>query len=264
LERVYHDWRGAMLNRNVLAWQRSTSRYRQVHTHNMIVSQRQVYPDAVFAVPMLPPDITRLKLLEAEAVGETAHLVFFGKIDMGLDREEVPENVLVLRYIKEPDGWKFDTSRMVNLEGVPDVRAGLKAGAKPEFLDDPEFTPPGKAPPVPAVCKVPQYMAAFQIESIGYETSVKINGFDYPAVKDIAINQLVIGGLNRDENAMELGIKVTPLPEGEERSLEINVMVIQPERSKEPISIYRWRTTDAAPPAVKKAAIWVNNSTLKR
>lgn len=264
LERVYHDWRGAMLNRNVQAWQRSTSRYRQVHTHNMIVSQRQIYPDAVFAVPMLPPDITRLKLLEAEAVGETAHLVYFGKIDMGLDRDEVPENVLVLRYIKESDGWKFDTSRLVNLEGVPDVRAGLKAGAKPDFLDEPEFTPPGKAPPVPAVCKVPQYMAAFQIESIGYEASVKINGFDYPAVKDIAINQLVIGGLNRDENAMELAIKVTPLPEGEERSLEINVMVLQPERSKEPISIYRWRTNDAAPPALKKAAIWVNNSTLKR
>jgi hypothetical protein len=264
LERVYHEWRGAMMNRNVQAWQRSTSRYRQVHTHNMIVSQRQVYPDAVFAVPMLPPDITRLKLLEVEAIGDTAHLVYFGKIDMGLEREDIPENVLVLRYILEPEGWKFDTSRLVNLEGVPDVRAGLKEGAKPDFLDEPEFTPPGKAPPVPAVCKVPQYMAAFQIESIGYETTVKINGFDYPAVRDIAINQLVIGGLMRDENAFEMAIKATPVPEGEERSLEISVMVLQPERQKEPISIYRWRTTDAAPPALHKAAIWVNNSTLKR
>jgi hypothetical protein len=230
----------------------------------MIVSQRQPYPEAVFAVPMRPPDITRLKLLEVEAVGDTAHLVYFGRVDLGLEREEIPDNLLVLRYIRDPEGWRFDTSRMVNLEGVPDVRASLKEGAKPDFLNDPEFTPPGQVPPVPAVCKVPQYMAAFQIESIGYETRVKINGFDYPAVKDIAINQLVIGGLERDENALELAIQATELPPGEERSLEINVMVVQPDNSQAPISVYRWRTNEAAPPPVKKAAIWVNNSTLKR
>ena len=264
LERVYHEWRGAMVNRNVQAWQKSTSRYRQVHTHNMIVSQRQPYPDAVFAVPLRPPDITRLKLLEVEAVGDTAHLVFFGRIDLGLEVEVVPENLLVLRYIKDPDGWRFDTSRMVNLEGVPDVRAALKEGGKPSFLNDPEFNPPGKAPPVPAVCKVPQYVGAFQIESIGYETRLRINGFDYPPVKDVGINQLIIGGLNRDENTLEIFITPTEVPEGEERGLEISVMVVPGDTEKKPIPVYRWRTKDAAPPAVQKVGVWVNNSTLKK
>jgi hypothetical protein len=264
LERVYHEWRGAMLNRNVQAWQKSTSRYRQVHTHNMIVSQRQPYPEAVFAVPLRPPDITRLKLLEVEAVGDTAHLVYFGKIDMGIEVEEVPENLLVLRYIKDPDGWRFDTSRMVNLQGALDVRAALQEGGKPTFLDDPEFNPPGRAPAVPAVCKVPQYVGAFQIESIGYETRVRVNGFDYPPVKDVAINQLIIGGLNRDENGLEIYIKPTEVPPGEERSLEISVMVVQGDAEQKPVPVYRWRTTEASPPPVKKVSVWVNNSTLKK
>jgi hypothetical protein len=184
LEKVYQEWRGAMLNRNPRAWQNSTSRYRQVHTHNMIVSQNMVYPDAVFNVPVMPPDINQLKLLKAEAVGDTAHLVYFGKIDMGLESGEVPDNILMLRYIRDPEGWRFDTNRMINLQGVPDVRAALKQGERPAFLDSPEFRPPGKAPPVPKVCKKPQYMGAFQVEAVGYEVLVKINGFDYPPVRD--------------------------------------------------------------------------------
>ena len=263
LERVYHTWRGAMLNRDTRAWQQSTSRYRQVHTHNMIVSQRQPYPEAVFAVPLKPPDITRLRLLDARAVGETAQLVFFGRIDLGLEAEEVPDNILVLRYLKDPEGWRFDTSRLVNLAGVPDLRASLQQGATPDFLDEPEFVPPGKAPPVPPVCKPPQYMAAFQIESIGYETTVRINGFDYPPVNDVGINQLVIGGLQRDENALEMAIKPTELAPGEERSLEISVMVVR-DPAQPPVPVYRWRTTDAQPPPFRRDSIWVNGSTLNR
>lgn len=264
LEKVYQEWRGAMLNRNVKAWQNSTSRYRQVQTHNMIVSQRQPYPEAVFAVPLQPPNITKLKLLEAEAVGDTAHLVYFGKIDLGIEVDEVPENLLVLRYIKDPAGWRFDTSRMVNLQGALDVRAALKEGGKPTFLDELEFTPPGVAPPVPAVCKVPQYVGAFQIESIGYETRVRVNGFDYPPIKDVAINQLIIGGLDRDENGLEIYMKATEVPPGEERSMEISVMVVQGDADQKPVPVYRWRTTEAEPAPVKKVAVWVNNSTLKK
>lgn len=263
LERVYHTWRGAMLNRDARAWRESTSRYRQVHTHNMIVSQRQPYPEAVFAVPMKPPDITRLRLLDARAVGETAQLVYFGRIDLGLEAEDVPDNILVLRYLKDPEGWRFDTSRLVNLAGVPDLRSKLQQGGEPDFLNEPEFTPPGKAPPVPPACKPPQYMAAFQIESIGYETKVRINGFDYPPVSDVGINQLVIGGLNRDENALEMAIKPTELPPGEERSLEISVMVVR-DPAQPPIPVYRWRTNEASPPAFRKDSIWVNSSTLNR
>lgn len=263
LERVYHDWRGAIINRDVRAWQRSTSRYRQVHTHNMIVSQRGRYPDAVFDVPLRPPEITTLRLLEAQAVDETAHLVYFGKVDLGIEADSVPDNLLLLRYIKEAEGWKFDTSRLINLEGVPDVRASLQQGGDPDFLEKPEFTPPGKGPAVPAVCKVPDYVAAFHVQAFGYEVAVNVNGFEYPPVKDIAVNQLIIGGLNRDKNDLAMNIAATQLPEGEERLLEINVLVVTQD-PKNPVNVFRYRTTDPNPEPTRREAIWVNNSTLKR
>jgi hypothetical protein len=264
LERVYFDWRGAIINRDTRAWQRSTSRYRQVHTHNMIVSQNMPYPEAVFQVPLSPPDISRLRLLEVEASAETAHLVYFGRIDLGLEAEEIPDNILVLRFIRDPEGWRFDTSRMVNLQGVPDVRASLKQGNRPDFLDEPEFTPPAKAPPVPKVCKKPEHMAAFQVESIGYETVIRINGFDYPPVRDVAVNQLVIGGLDRGENIMELSYRPVEAPPGEERSLEINVMVVKGESGAPPIPVHRYRAAEPAGPVTKKVSVWVDNSVLKR
>lgn len=263
LERVYQTWRGAMMTGNVGMWQKSTSRYRQVHTHNMIVSQRQPYPDAIFSVPIMPPDIMKLKMLEVEAVGDTAHLLYFGRIDLGVSEGEVPENLLMLRYIKDPDGWRFDTSRMVNLEGVPDVRASLKEGAKPNFLDDPEFNPPGVAPPVPKVCKKPENMAAFQIEAIGYEVTVKVNDFVYPPVRDVGINQLVIGGLDMGQNSLEMAIKATEVPPGEDRRLELNMMVVTDPKAQ-PISIYRWNTKSDTPDPIFRATVVVDRSLLRR
>jgi hypothetical protein len=54
------------------------------------------------------------------------------------------------------------------------------------------------------------------------------------------------------------------VPEGEERGLEISVMVVPGDTEKKPIPVYRWRTKDAAPPPVQKVGVWVNNSTLKK
>ena len=72
LEKVYHDWRSALINKNMDAWKRSTALSRQVVTRNLIISGGQTYPDSIFEIPIQPPDITRLRLLECEAKGPTA------------------------------------------------------------------------------------------------------------------------------------------------------------------------------------------------
>ncbi|MCB1226453.1 MAG: hypothetical protein KDK99_11625 [Verrucomicrobiales bacterium] len=264
LERVYHKWRGAIINKDVNAWQGSTSRYRQVQTRNLMVSQRQPYPAAVFQIPMQPPDIVTLRLLEAEAVGPTAHLIYFGKVDVGIEADEVPENLLMLRFIKDPEGWRFDSSRMVNLENAPEIRQKLKERGDADFLNDPEFNPPGTAPAVPPVCPVPDHMAAFRVEAMGYEVVLKINGFDYPPLGGVAVTQLIIGGLRQGENDVTVNIRATEVPEGEERHLLVALMVVNPDPSVKPVVISQFETSDPNPPAVRKMTAWVNNSVLKR
>ena len=262
LEKVYHDWRSAVINRNMEAWRRSTSLYRQVVTRNLIISGGQTYPDSIFEIPIQPPDITRLRLLECEARGPTAHLAYFGKVDLGLDADEIPDNVIVLKFFSEKGAWKFDTNRIMNLSAAPEVRAALQNG-QADFLNEPAFTPSGVVPPTPAECKKPQYIAALQIQSYGYETKASMSGYDYPVVADSGEQQIIIGGLAWGKNDLKLQIKVLPIPEDAERMLEVNAIIINGTKEKPQVRIFSWETKAASPPAEITLPVWVSGATLR-
>src|SRR6476659_5601360 len=116
LEHTYSAWRSALAARDLQGWARVTASYRQMATRNLIVSQKQLFPDALFNLPMRPPETATLRYLGTKVVGNTAHVAYFGKVDLGLvDPAEIPDNVLILKFIKEATGWKFDTSRLLNL-----------------------------------------------------------------------------------------------------------------------------------------------------
>ena len=262
LERVYHEWRNAVINKNMDAWKRSTALYRQVVTKNLIVSGGQLYPDSLFEVPIQPPDITRLRLLECDSRGPTAHLAYFGKVDLGLDAEEVPDNVIVMKFYNENGAWKFDTNRIMNLSQSPEVRAALQNG-QADFLDEPAFTPSGIVPPTPAECRKPPYIAALQIRSYGYETKASMSGYDYPVVADSAEQQLIIGGLSWGKNDLKLQIKALPIPEDAERLLEVNAVIINGTKQKPQVRIFSWETKLASPPAEVTLPVWVSSATLR-
>lgn len=262
LERIYHEWRNAVINRNMDAWRRSTALYRQVVTRNLIISGGQTYPDSIFEIPIQPPDITRLRLLECEARGPTAHLVYFGKVDLGLDTEEIPDNVIVLKFFNEKGEWKFDSNKLMNLAGAPEVRAALKNG-EADFLGEPAFTPSGIVPATPAECRKPQYIAALQIRSYGYETRASMAGFNYPAVADSAEQQIIIGGLNWGKNDLSLQIKPLPVPPDAERLLEVNAVIINGTKQKPQVRVFTWETKSDKPPAEITLPVWVSSATLR-
>ena len=262
LEKVYHDWRSALLNKNMDAWRRSTALYRQIVTRNLIVSGGQTYPDSIFEIPIQPPDITRLRLLECEARGPTAHLAYFGKFDLGLDVDEIPDNVILLKFFNENGAWKFDTNRIMNLADAPEVRAALQNG-KADFLDEPAFTPSGVVPATPAECRKPQYIAALQIQSWGYETKASMSGYDYPAVADNAEQQIIIGGLVWGKNDLKLRIKPLPASEGGERVLEVNALIINGTKEKPEVRVFSWETKSATPPEEIELPVWVSSATLR-
>jgi len=207
LEQAYNVWRQAMARGDARTWAGSITRYRQTMVRNAIVSERLPFPAAVFAANAPLPAIENLRLLEVQAVGETAHLVYFGKIDLGQDRELVKDNLLKLKFGRENGAWRYDSNRITSLDNAPDTRKTLQAGGAPDFLDTPEYTPPGSLPPVPALCRVPDHKGGYKIESFGYETTVSMNGFDSAPVEDGLDQQVIIGGLVNGRNEMTLHIK---------------------------------------------------------
>jgi hypothetical protein len=263
LERAYEKWRSAMLQRDSRAWAASVTTYRHIITRNLIVSQRKPFPDAIFAVPMAPPAIDGLRLLEAQAVGPTAHLLYFGKVEIGTEGD-VPDNVLMLKFFNEDGLWKFDSSKLLQLSEQPDLRAQLQKGGTPAFLDYPEFTPPGKLPAVPPVCKPPQHVTGCTVQSYGYETRMNINGFDYPVLIDQAEKMLVIGGLNNGANTVKLSIKRTDIPKDAERLLQVDLFIAPSSPDKAGTRVFHFENKDGNLPATLDLPVIITDEVLTK
>ena len=223
---------------------RSTSAYRQMYTRNVIISEGKDYPGALFDLPLRPPSVLELKLVEVEAVGDTAHLLYFGRVDLGIEPgAEVPENLLMLKFYKENGQWKFDTNKYINLASNPEMREALKEG-RAEFLKHPPFNPPGTAPAIPKPCGKPEKVGALRIHAVGYEVVATLNGYDYAPVADDAEQQLIIGGLSRGSNKLTLVIKSLPLPADvteAERHLEVQAVIVSENAEKPTTRVFRWQ-----------------------
>ncbi|HEY1048790.1 MAG TPA: hypothetical protein VGE39_03505 [Prosthecobacter sp.] len=249
LEQAYNVWRQAMNRGDARAWAGSITRYRQTMIRNAIVSERQAFPDAVFASKVPLPAIESLRLLEVQAVGDTAHLVYFGKIDLGQDKELLKDNLLKLKFGREDGQWRYDSNRITSLDTSPETRKTLQAGGAPDFLDTPEYTPPGSLPPVPALCRVPDHKGGYKIESFGYETTVSMNGFDSAPVQDGLDQQVITGGLVNGRNEITLRITPVPVPQGEKASLQVRVYTLTNESDDPVAEVLRWKAPDSGVPA---------------
>lgn len=249
LEQVYSKWRESMIRRDAQAWAATITRYRQTVIRNSVVSERQVFPDAVFKSEVQPPGLGGLRLLEAQAVGLTAHLVYFGKIDMGQDRDLVRDNILKLKFYRENGVWKYDSNRISRLDSVPEVRKALQEGKTPSFLDEPEYTPPGSMPPPPPLCRIPEHKAGYKLQSLGYQTSVSMNGFLHESVQDGLDQQILIGGLVNGHNEITLNIKPVPVPQGEKASLQFRVYIISNDPAIPGKEVLRWQAPETGAPA---------------
>lgn len=264
LERSYASWKQSLIAQDLGGWQRSTAAHRQMVTRNLIVSQKQEFPHALFAIPMRPPEIATLRFLGASEKGNTATAAYFGKVDLGLvDPSEVPESLLILKFVRESTGWKFDTTRLINLASAPEIQATLKNGGRATFLDEPGFAPTGEVPPVPKPCPVPDRIGVLQIASFGYATKATVNGFDVATVQDNAEEHLVIGGLKNGDNPMVVEAKPVSVPEGEERVLEINALVLTGDQKRPTIQVFSWKPETHPVPESQKMTIFVNKITMR-
>lgn len=166
----------------------------------MIVSQKNKWPEALFDGPVKPPNLSSMKMAKTMVNGRTAQLVYFGTADFGIGKDiKAPEGLLFLMFIKELNDWKFSTSRFMNLNNAEEISAAAQSGNF-SFLDSPQFIPPGKVPPVPKLCPVPEMVGYLEIVSIGYETKVNVAERSKHMVINNVHKGLIIGGLKKGIN----------------------------------------------------------------
>jgi len=250
---TYTAWRNAMLKGDYATWAKHTSSYRRVITRNNIVSQKLRFPNALFEVPMKPAAIDGMKPIQARALGVTSQLVYYGRIDVGVDPpegQEIPESLLILKFIKEDTQWKFNTLSLLNLSGAKEITDKIKAKDY-SFLDKGNFVPPGWVPPTPKECPVPDYVAQIQITSFGYHTEVIINGVSSHRVSDNATSALIIGGLKASPN--KVTVTSTPIgkPKGDAEDIpdkvEVSVFAVPNEAGAKPHKSWSYKPAKVPP-----------------
>lgn len=264
LDRAYSSWREAIISHNISAWQQTTATYRQLLTRNLIVSQKQPFPDAMFALPIRPPETNTLRFIKSAVKNDTAHLVYFGKVDVGLvDSSEIPECILILKLVKESTGWKFDTTRIVNLTNAPEVLAALQTGGSSPFLNEPVFNPSGVIPATAKPCPQPDRVGVLRVVSFGYETQASVNGFEVASVQDNAEEHIIIGGLKNGENPLTLTIKQTPIPDGDNRVLIVDALVLTGSEKKPTYHVFSWKPESHPAPDAVNLIIHVSRLTMR-
>lgn len=260
LERTYRGWAGAMNQRSLALWQQHTAASRQVLTRNFVVSRKAPWPDAIFDLPFRLPEIATLRHIATLARGDTANLIYYGKVDFGLLEGNVPENILLLRFLREAGHWKFDNTKFINLESDPGVRQ-LILNDELEFLQDPEFQPTGVVPEVPRAIQGFDHPGEIWVASVGYETKVRIGDLHSTEVGNNVVTDVVIGGLSRSGLPVTVEVKELPLPPGAERMLAVEVYALR--AGKPAVRVWEYRPSPEEALQAHSAKVYANAVTMQ-
>ncbi len=261
LERIYRGSVSAMVSKNYNAWKQYTAKSRRIWTHNLVVSQKQRWPEAMFDLPISMPEIGTLGHLETLVNGDTAHLIYYGKVDFGVMRpSDIPNNILMLKFIKEEDGWMFDNTRFFNLADTPEIahQAGLHDLS---FLNDPQFQPTGTPPPVVKPITPPDYVGEIWIAAIGYEVDVKLGNLHEATVRNNLTTDVVMGGLWRDGRDISIAVTELEVEEGVERRVEVAIYAFPPGQKGK--RVWHWKPDLAEIPPSYRSKVWANAVTLR-
>ena len=209
LRNVYNNWRAAMVRKDAALWKRFTSSTKQIKIRNRIWSERGPFPQAVFASPIAPPDISKLTAMKVRAQGPTAKATYFGKVDFGVGGEP-GDNLFVISYIQEGTGWKYHGGEYVNLGALPAVRKQLAAGNK-AFLDGPDYFPSGVPEAAPLAIRGPaKYIAKAYVYCPGREVKLLINKNSRHTFQNTKRADVIIGGAFDGMNELQYSIKDIP------------------------------------------------------
>lgn len=262
LEKVYEHWRQSMIRSDYRAWKQTTAYARQIETRNTVVSQKQPFPAAVFALPMKPPALKGLRPLHVRTKEPTATAVYFGQVDFNVDAAAPEHSLLVLRFLKEGHQWKFfrlSVMSQLHPEVIADVRAN-----RLDFLEEPEFQPAGRPPAIQRPCPAPDYITDVHLISLGFETDVTINGISEHSTSDHFGTQLVIGGLKDGKNTIRIESQPLKNPPSGQKNLKVTVHVKTGNQKEPAVKVFEFKPDPAKGPFTYTGEIMADKSTLGR
>lgn len=246
LKQVYNTWRGAMVKKNAVQWQKYTSTNRIVNVRNRIWSERAPFPQTVFASPVAPPDINRLRALRVRAKGPTAMAIYYGKVDFGVGGNPT-DNLFVISYVLEGNTWKYDSGEFIKLDLLPEVKKEISAGDY-SYFDQADFHPNGIVPRPPIAIRGPaDYIAKAYVYCPGREVNLTVNKISPHLYQNDKRAEIVVGGARAGQNRVDYEIK--GIPGGDSKDpLTIRIYLMSEIDGTQPIKIAEYQVEDGKQP----------------
>ena len=241
LEAIYMQWRSSMIKKNYNSWTRYTSMRQRISVQNRIFSEQRPFPASIFQVPAFPPTIENLTALRVQNVGVTATAVYFGKVDFGVGGKPT-ENLLLLHFVYEKTGWKYDSAEFFKLDVRKDVRKKIKAGDF-SHVDHKDFSPSGKAPARPVVVPRAKYIAKAYVFCPGREVKLKVNEVSEHRFQNTKASEIVIGGATDQLNTLSFTTKALEGSTGKE-AISIRIYLMSTVKGVKPIKVFQYQVKE--------------------
>ena len=235
-ERVYSTWRIGMVRSDEAAWRSATTASRQMKVRNLVLSQKGNFPRDFFRDQPEPPSLDKFVYIGSitGCGNRTLASTYVGNVKLGESR--TAENAFVLLFCYEDGKWKFDQSRMFNLDSVPGVKERLHKGDLSVLTEQDGFHPYSALPAVPPVCGRPQLIGKVFVDAPGRSIDMKINGVSLHQFEDERRADVISGGLKRGRNTISYTIKTHE--KLEHPSMAIGLFVMPETPGNHPVCVF--------------------------
>lgn len=206
-ERVYSTWRIGMVRGDESAWRSATTASRQMKVRNLMLSQKREFPRDFFREQPAPPSLEKFIYIGAitGCGNRTLAATYVGNVKLG--ETKAAENAFVLLFCYEDGKWKFDQSRMFNLDSVPGVKERLHKRDLSVLMEQDGFHPYSVAPAIPPACGRPQLIGKVFVDAPGRCIDMRINGVSVHQFDDERRADVISGGLKRGRNTISYTIR---------------------------------------------------------
>lgn len=194
---VYSDLCKAIKSKDLVAYEKVLTSASFIRQKNEALSYGISYPADLFE--MLNASMFELKdmtYIGFKQVGQTMNAFYLYDYKL--------EKVIVTICLEEHDSkWQMDLMKM------RDARDFIKEINQSDysFINEKEFLPSGILKPVPVEVKKVEVMAMLDITCYGYKVEVIVNGISQDEVSDKSRSGVLIGGIRKGENTIEMKIE---------------------------------------------------------
>lgn len=249
LESAYENWKSAMATGDLQKWETMTAFSRQREIQNRIISQKLPFPQTLFEDPMASPQLGGLVSLGVLSNGFAATSTYFGRANFGdVAGTVIPDNLLVLHFLKEDGVWKFDNLRLVRIGNDGEILLQIR-NADFSFLNGAEFQPAEQLPPIAQPVNTPDMIAEAWIDATGFEVKVYVNNRLTGTFSNLKITELVNGGVNKGQNLIRIDSKRLPESTGGTPKVEVAIYAAADATSKAD-RVFHYRPGDAPDPTI--------------